>query len=91
MPSEILAVAATVGQTSSDVVVAAGAELTVAIKDVEGPEVKSGARVDVLLKDDDGVYFKVDELKPSRPVLVLSAGTWQFKRVADIACGVFSG
>lgn len=89
MPTEILAVAATQAD-SSDVVVAAGDELTVAIKDANPPAVDPNALVDVQLKDDDSNYFNVDLLDSSRPALILGAGTYRFSRRAGGSCGVFS-
>lgn len=88
MPTEILAVG-TDAADSADVVVADGEELTVSLKDTGGPYVV--ARVDILLKDDDGLYFNVAQLSHRQPALVLTAGTWRFSRLAGRSCGVFSG
>lgn len=91
MPTEILAVGTT-ATDSSDVVVAAGATLTVCLKDASGAHVEPGAEVRISLKDDGGQYFQVDSLTGSRPALVIGgAGTYRFKRMPGVSCGVFSG
>lgn len=90
MPTQVLAVGSTAAD-SSDVVVAAGSTLTVALNDAAGPDTPYPAEVDVLLKDPAGQYFRVDKLTPAKPALVLAAGTWRFSRVAGTSCGVFSG
>lgn len=93
MPTEILAVGSA-DANSADVVIATGASLTVALKDAAGPVVEQGVIVDILLKDDDGVYFRIDTLTASKPAVVVSAaGTYRFSRrnKAGKSCGVFSG
>lgn len=91
MPTQRLTVGTTEA-ASSDVVVASGDELTVFINDAEGPRVKSGARVDVQLKDAAGQYFNQIQLSPADPSFVIGAGTWRFFRPAGgPACGVCSG
>lgn len=91
MPTEILAIG-TSAANSSDVVVAAGASLTVCLKDAAGPDLGRSVQVDILLKDDAGQYFPVDSLNIKRPALMLvAAGTYRFSRVAGDSCGVFSG
>jgi hypothetical protein len=91
MPTQILAVNTTAAD-SSDVVVAAGTPLTVALKDADATTVPDGARVDILLKDDAGLYFRVDALTQAKPATVIvGAGTYRFSRAAGVSCGVFSG
>ncbi len=91
MPTQILA-AGTTATDSSDVVVAAGTPLTVALKDAAGPLVGTGARVEIKIKDDAGQYFYVDTLSDRRPSLVIyGPGTYRFSRIAGVSCGVFSG
>lgn len=93
MATQILSIGTTAAN-SADVVIAAGAQLTVALKDVAGPSLHTEARVQIMLKDDAGQYFRVDELRwPDRPALVIqAAGTYRFARIATgAACGVFSG
>lgn len=83
----------TVGTTaadSSDVVVAAGSTLTVALNDADATLVDPAAMVQVQLKDPAGLYFRVDAMDASKPSLVLSSGTWRFSRPAGVSCGVFS-
>lgn len=90
MPTEILAVGTTAAD-SSDQVIASGAQLTVCLKDAAGPAVNGGV-VSILLKDDTGQYFKVDELGGSKTAVVIAAaGTYRFSRLAGPSCGVFSG
>jgi len=89
MPTNVLTTDST-NADSSDVVVAANEELTVCIKDAAGPGVDTDAKVDVLLKDDGGLYFRVDQLGRNRMALIVGAGTWRFTRVSG-TCGVFSG
>lgn len=90
MPANILTTG-TAAADSSDVVVASGSTLTVALKDVAGPSVSGSAKVNVFLKDDAGQYFLVDELTGAgQRAMVISAGTWRFSRVAGESCGVFS-
>lgn len=90
MPTQILAVNTTAAD-SADVVVAANEELTVALKDAAGPTIDQNAIVDVKLKDDAGLYFRVTTLEHDKPALVITAGTWRFSRRAGGSCGVFSG
>lgn len=88
--AEILAIGTTVAN-SSDVTVAA-TPLTVCLKDAAGPTVASGIRVDILLKDNSGEYFYVDQLTSGKPALVISGpGTYRFTRQTTVSCGVFSG
>lgn len=91
MATEILAVG-TSATNSSDVVVAAGSQLTVCLKDAAGPAVVAEASVDILLKDDAGQYFSIATLTGLKPALVIAgAGTYRFSRPAGASCGVFSG
>lgn len=94
MPTQILAVAGG-DADSSDVTVAAGDTLTVALKDDAGPrvnELEANVLVQILLKDDAGQYFRVGSLTRDDPVKVIQgAGTYRFSRVSGGACGVFSG
>lgn len=97
MPTQILSVNTTAAD-SSDVVVAAGTPVTVALKDAAGPlvGVTNGAAkpavVQIKLKDDAGEYFLVDQLTSAKPALVIyGPGTYRFSRLAGTSCGVFSG
>lgn len=91
MPTQILAVNTTAAD-SSDVVIAAGDQLTVCLKDAAGAAVENAAQVRISLKDDAGQYFYVDTLTGSKPALVITgAGTYRFSRIAGASCGVFSG
>lgn len=91
MPTNVLTTGTT-NTSSSDVVVTAGTVLTVCLKDAGGPDVASGARVDIELKDDAGAYFRFATLTPNNPALVLSGpGTYRFTRYGPASCGVFSG
>lgn len=91
MATEILAIGKT-GMSSSDVVVASGAPLTVCIKDGEGPIIDHQAYIDIELKADNGQYFAVDRLTQRKPAVVIQgAGTYRFTRPAGASCGVFSG
>lgn len=93
MPTQILAVGST-DTSSSDVTIAAGDSLTVALNDAAGPVVASGCIVDIELKDSTGQYFLVDTLSVHKPALVISgAGTYRFTRKnrGGVSCGVFSG
>jgi len=77
---------------SADIVVAAGAPLTVCIKDAAGPRVAIGALVHIELKDDAGQYFRVGQLSANAPAAVIDgAGTYRFVRGAAVSCGVFQG
>lgn len=93
MATEILAVG-TGAADSADVVIAAGASLTVALKDTAGPGLNAACAVDILLKDDAGQYFAVDQMQyPGVSAMVIqAAGTYRFSRLAtSTAVGVFSG
>lgn len=92
MPTEILATASTAAN-SADVVVSAGTPLTVCLKDAAGPDVTQYAAVDILLKGDNGEYFKVDSLsaKDKPALMIVAPGTYRFSRIAGVSCGVFSG
>jgi len=86
MPTQILATAST-ALDSADVVVAAGAPVTVCLKGL----VDGNARVRIALKDDAGAYQDVGELNSRGPALVITApGTYRFTRAAGGQCGVFS-
>jgi hypothetical protein len=90
MATEVLAIG-TGATSSADVTLASGAQMTVALKDVAGPEV-FGGRVKVQLKADNNEYFDVDELTaPGRHALVIiGAGTYRFTRILESpSCGVF--
>ena len=88
MATELLPIG-TGDASSSDLVVAAGTQVTVGLKDEAGPVV-GGGRVSVQLKADSGEYFNVDEMGTSRQALVISgAGTYRFTRIAGGSCGVF--
>lgn len=88
--AEILAIGTT-GVNSPDVVVPANTNLTVCLKDAAGATIDPTARVDILLKADNGEYFYVDQLTGRSPALVIiAAGTYRFTRYAGPSCGVFS-
>ena len=93
MAAEILAVG-TGALNSADVVVASGAQLTVALKGHTPVSVGQiqYAVVDILLKDNAGAYWKVDGLSSQRPARVITAaGTYRFSRpLSSGACGVYS-
>jgi hypothetical protein len=88
MPAELLAVGTTAAD-SADVFVDSGSQLTVALKDAAGSLVDSTCVVQVMLKDDDGAYFRIGQLSAAQPSMVLSAGVYRFTRAAGAACGVF--
>lgn len=92
MPAEILA-PGTGAADSSDVVIASGSQLTVALKDAAGPNSLAGASVKIRIKDDAGQYFDVDTLDAFKPAVVITgAGTYRFSRLAGgPSVGVFSG
>ncbi len=96
MATELLAVGTTAAD-SADVVVAAGDQLTVSLKDAAGPLVGNGALVYIQLKDDAAEYFTVDMLyvdtfgARKSAVVIAAAGTYRFSRLAGVSCGVFSG
>ncbi|MBX4944652.1 hypothetical protein [Rhizobium binae] len=87
MATQILATADTAAN-SADMVVAAGAAVTIGLKSAA-----SGALVRVQIKDDEGNYLTIDPaLTDIKPVTVIaSPGTYRFQRAAGAACGVFSG
>ena len=71
---------------SSDITVAAGAPLTVSLRDADAT-----ARVAILLKDEGGAYRKVGYLTASKPSANLSAvGVYRLSRPAGSYCGAFS-
>jgi hypothetical protein len=89
--AQILAIGDTLA-SSADVVVAAGAKLSVALKDAAGPKVAGGAQVLIFLKDDAGQYFQVGGLDSGTPLVFLEGpGTYRLTRTAGVSCGVFSG
>lgn len=89
--TQLLAVGTT-ATDSGDLVVAAGSPVTVALNDAAGVKVAAGAKVLVLLKDPAGEYFKVGALGTEIPALVIDGpGTYKFRRLAGVSCGVFSG
>jgi len=90
MATQILAVADTAA-TSSDVVVAEGEQLTVALKAATGTRVLPNAAVEIQLKDDAGEYFLIETLQGTKTAtVIIAAGTYRFVRNAGVVCGVFS-
>ncbi len=91
MPTQILATGSGAAN-SADTTVAAGATLSVALKDAAGTVVPKGAIVNILLKDDAGQYFKVGSLNYGQPAVQIGPGTYRFTRLANgVSVGVFSG
>jgi hypothetical protein len=91
MATEILAIGSTAA-SSSDVTVASGDTLTVALKDATPPRVNGGV-VKIELKADNGSYFEVGELAGANGktgAVIDAPGTYRFTRLAGSACGVFS-
>lgn len=90
MPTQILAVGTTAPTNSSDVVVTT--PVTIALKDASGPDLTYGVKVDVLIKDDGGQYFRLTSLTRSKPAIIITGpGTYRFTRMTTVSCGVFSG
>jgi hypothetical protein len=92
MATEILAVG-TSAANSSEVTVAAGAPVTVSLKDVAGVgAVPPSALMTINLKDDDGAFFEVGRLTAQIPATVLvGPGVYRLSRPAgNSACGAFS-
>jgi len=86
MATELLATGSTAA-SSSDLVVADGSTVTVALKgDTTGE-----AYVQILLKDDAGAYAVIGAISPYlRAVVIAAPGTYRFTRRAGAVCGVFS-
>lgn len=90
MPTEILAINTTAANSADQVVTSSG--LTVCLKDAAGPKLAANCVVNILLKDDAGQYFRVDQLSTQKPAVFISAaGTYRFSRPVGPSCGVFSG
>lgn len=94
MASEILAVG-TGEASSSDVVLDAGDKVTIALKGgaTDEPSVPSGARVKVLLKDDDGYYWEQFELAVPNQTCIMLEGpaTYKVTRLDNgVTCGAFT-
>lgn len=91
MATEILAIG-TSAANSSDVTVASGDILAVALKGAT-PRVNGGI-VKIELKADDGNYYEVGELTGSvgkTGAVIDAPGTYRFARLAGaVSCGVFS-
>lgn len=85
--TELLAVGTTAA-SSGDVVVAAGDQVTIALKGAE-----NDAKVNIELRDDAGAYLELGTLlgpgKSDRVIVITAPGTYRFTRVAGKACGVF--
>lgn len=93
MATQLLAVG--IGAANSaDIVVTAGAPVTVMLKDAAGPDLPADCQVDIYMKDDAGQYFQIGWLRsePDRRAQVLSGpGTYRLSRTAtSAACGAFS-
>ena len=91
MATEILAIGTTAA-ASSDVTVASGDMLAVALKGITGARVNGGI-VKIELKADDGNYYEVGELSGGvgkSGAVIDAPGTYRFYRLAGSACGVFS-
>jgi hypothetical protein len=85
MATQLIA-AGTTAANSSDIVVASGATLTVALK-----AQASDATAFIELKDDGGAYNIVGSLNFGAPALsIVSPGTYRVRRRAGGSCGVFS-
>lgn len=86
MATQLIAAGSTAAN-SSDIVIADGESVTVALKGYV-----SGAEVIISLKDDVPAYNEVARLNPQVPALVISGpGTYRLSRVAGFTCGAFSG
>lgn len=89
MPTNLLT-SNTLAANSADIVIAANEELTVALKGTAG-DIPPSALIYAQLKDDAGAYQTMDALTVERPALVLAAGTWRLKKLANTAAfGAFS-
>lgn len=85
MPAQLIATGNTAAD-SADLVVAAGAPVTVCLKGLT-PDM---AEVAIKLKDDAGDYTKVGTLTSyDLAVCITAPGTYRFSRIAGAACGVF--
>lgn len=78
---------------SADIVVTAGAPVTVMLNDAAGPDLPEGCQVDIYLKDAANEYFVIGALQ-SRPAerratTLTGPGTYRLTRTAGSApCGV---
>ena len=92
MSTEILAIDSTEA-SSSDIVVAPGDTLTVALKGNTGSRVNGGL-IKIQLKADDNKYYDVGELfggVGKTGAVIDAAGTYRFTRLnGHVSCGVFS-
>lgn len=87
MATEIIADGSESGTTSSDVIVGAGASLTVGLKNITGDQ---PCLVNIELYD-GATYVRVGKLTRDESALVIAAaGTYRFVRSTG-TCGVFSG
>lgn len=85
MATELIATGTTAA-TSSDIVVTAGAPVTVGLKGVEAT-----SAIAIQLKDDAGAYQNVGALTPYKPALAITApGTYRLSRALGANCGAFS-
>lgn len=85
MATELIAVGNTAAN-SADLVVEAGAPVTVCLKEADDLAI-----VLVMLKDDAGQYHRVGSLSlPAPAVQITAAGTYRLSRLARGTCGVFS-
>ncbi|MBC7148084.1 MAG: hypothetical protein H5U22_01790 [Rhizobium sp.] len=89
MATELLATGSTAA-SSTDLVVADGATVTVSLKGYTSKAVK----VKIELKDDAAAYNVVGSLESwpdnLRAVSIAAPGTYRFTRTAGDTCGVFS-
>lgn len=86
MATELLSTASSAAN-SSDVVIVAGTPVAVSMKD----QAVATAQINIMLKDEDGAYFKVGELTAAQPFTCITApGTYRLTRVAGATCGAFS-
>lgn len=82
----------TTSASSSDIVVANGATLSVGLKKTGGGVLNARSNVKIYRKDDLGGYNYIGRLNTSDPGYVLQEGTYRFTREANGASvGVFSG
>jgi hypothetical protein len=93
--TQLLAVG-TGAANSVDIVVPAGAPVTVMLKDADGSDdLPSGCAVNIMLKDDGGQYFRIGQLNSNdleqRARMLTGPGTYRLSRTPGSAsCGAFS-
>lgn len=83
----------TTAATSSDIVLADNANMTIGLAGPDGDNAPMAALIKVQMKGPSDIYYDVGELSGSgqRGTVLSGPGTYRLSRAAGVACGAFQG